>query len=992
MDLSEDDDETAPGAPTAGKRIGRYVLLAQLGSGAMGVVYKAWDPELGRQVALKLLRPEHGLGSEGRARLLREAQALARLSHQHVVAVYDAGTWRSQVFIAMELVEGVTLSGWLRRKARPWREVLEVFLRAGVGLAAAHAAGLVHRDFKPDNVLVGDDGRLRVTDFGLARHLSDQPEPSAIRKAAAEQAEGAPATPETVPGALVGSPAYMSPEQLHGRPADERSDLFGFCVSLYEGLYGQRPFPGRTLPDLREAIDAGQVRPPPSGSRVPGWLRQAVVRGLAADPGERPASMEALLEALGRDPVHRRRWWAAAAVAVLIVAAAVLFGRSSARAGMCRDLPHKLASVWDGAAREAAGKAFAATGKPFAAAAWTTTRAALDKYAADWTAQRADACEAALIRGEQSAELYDLRMACLDGRLGELSARAALFVKADDGVVAHAGDLVSSLPPLAACADAHGLHDRARPPAPLIRVKVAQVREQLSSAAAAREAGRSVATIPAAKALTADAETLGYRPLQAEASLELGRLEQTAGNLAEAAESFHAAAAFAAAGRADAVSAAAWAGVVRAELRLGRRDRAEQAARQAQAALERLGGDDVLEADQELMLADLNRAQDKLEQALQHAEKAVALIERSVQPEPLRLSAALGRLAVAHESMGRNSEAQQFLERSRALLLDRLGPDHPQLAEVDSLIADQLYYRGLLAEATDRYRAVLAATERAYGPNHPLVGHALYSLGWCLAAFGRAAEAADMQRRALSIYRHTAGNDAPMVSNVLYSLGKAELELHELPAAHEHLLAAIAVDEGSFGQRSLEVASGRLALATVLFEEGRLAEARKEGLFALELRQELLGPDHFKLVPLYRFLGQLSLREGRVAEAVSWQRQALATEEKRAPADRGQAPLTLARLGEALLAQNDLPAAKAVLEEAVTLLQKAPPDGSLPLAQFLLARTLTGLREHPDEALRLARSAREGFGRANPIWAPELKKVQAWLSARGGPAVARGGP
>jgi predicted Ser/Thr protein kinase/tetratricopeptide (TPR) repeat protein len=273
--------------------IGRYRVLREVGAGGMGKVYAAQDPDLGREVALKILRPTgRAERDDHRARLAREARAMARLAHPNVITVYEIGAADDQLFIAMELVKGGTLRRWLRAEPRGWRAVVEVLCAAGRGLAAAHAAGIVHRDFKPDNVLVGDDGRVRVTDFGVARLAAIE------ATLPAGTAETEPATSLTASGAILGTPAYMAPEQLRGEAADERADLFSFCVTFWEALYGERPFAGRNLHELRAALAAGAVRPPPEGRDVPPPLRDALRRGLQPAPGDRPTSMTQLLAAI----------------------------------------------------------------------------------------------------------------------------------------------------------------------------------------------------------------------------------------------------------------------------------------------------------------------------------------------------------------------------------------------------------------------------------------------------------------------------------------------------------------------------------------------------------------------------------------------------------------------------------------------------------------------------------------------------------------------
>ncbi|MGZ6126186.1 MAG: protein kinase domain-containing protein [Myxococcales bacterium] len=289
-------------------------MLEPLGAGGMGLVYSAYDAELDRKVALKILRPgTGGAPEELRSRVQREAQALARLNHPNVTAVYEVGTFQGQVFIAMELVEGSTLREWLRENRRTVADVLEVFIQAALGLSAAHRAGVVHRDFKPDNVLVGKDGRIRVTDFGVARLEGRYGEAVNLPPG------NSPAmAPLTAPGAVMGTPAYMAPEQIEGKPADARADLFSFCVTLYEALHGERPFAGETLQEVRAEIAAGRVRPPSAAARVPSWLRRALLRGLTYDRGRRFDSMDELLIALAGDPPVRGRKIALAVAALAI--------------------------------------------------------------------------------------------------------------------------------------------------------------------------------------------------------------------------------------------------------------------------------------------------------------------------------------------------------------------------------------------------------------------------------------------------------------------------------------------------------------------------------------------------------------------------------------------------------------------------------------------------------------------------------------------------
>jgi len=282
-----------------GSRVGRYVIERVLGEGGMGAVYLAHDPELNRRVAIKLLHASMSSNPEHKARFLREAQAMARVSHPNVVAVHDIVNLDDQLVVAMEYVEGSTLREWMK-SPRSVRQIVELFRQAGAGLAAAHAAGLIHRDFKPGNVLIGVDGAVQVSDFGLARSAdgsADSPVPEA-----APASDGLLGEALTQAGLVMGTPGYMSPEQMLLQPIDGRSDQFSFCVALHEALYGRRPFAGKALEELLRAIRERKYQPPRTRTQVPGWLREVVLRGLSPAPEERFPSMEALLLALARDP------------------------------------------------------------------------------------------------------------------------------------------------------------------------------------------------------------------------------------------------------------------------------------------------------------------------------------------------------------------------------------------------------------------------------------------------------------------------------------------------------------------------------------------------------------------------------------------------------------------------------------------------------------------------------------------------------------------
>ncbi|HEX4416801.1 MAG TPA: protein kinase, partial [Kofleriaceae bacterium] len=299
---------------SVGDRVGRYLVLSSIGAGGMGVVFAAYDPQLDRKIALKLLRSGLAVSNkDARARLRREAQAIAQLSHPNVVSVYDVGTTDDgDLYIAMEFVEGDTLTTWLKKYPRTWREIIDVFLQAARGLVAAHGVGLLHRDFKPDNVLVGGDGRVRVTDFGLARSLLA---PDELTQARPEMTALDVAL--TATGTVLGTPRYMPPEQMTGLDLDARSDQFSFCVALYEALYGKHPLEGSTSVSMLEHGKA--ALPPPEGTRVPSSVAKAVMRGLAKERTQRWPTMAALVSELTPPVQHARGRTAAVAMVGVIV-------------------------------------------------------------------------------------------------------------------------------------------------------------------------------------------------------------------------------------------------------------------------------------------------------------------------------------------------------------------------------------------------------------------------------------------------------------------------------------------------------------------------------------------------------------------------------------------------------------------------------------------------------------------------------------------------
>lgn len=452
--VSSDQTDVGGSAP---RKLGRFRITGELGRGAMGDVLAAHDDSLDRGVALKLLHSEIG---EGQAvRLKREGRALAKLSHPNVVQVYEVGTHEDRVFIAMQLVEGKTLREWMNEDSPSTEEVFRVFTEAAAGLSAAHEAGLIHRDFKPENVILASDGRPRVLDFGLAQTEGADVD---VMEALAECERSATelVLDETIQvtmtrtGAILGTPAYMSPEQFAGGRVTASSDQFSFCVALWEALHGERPFRGATVAALHVAVAGGRLHAP-SKPVVPSAVRRVLERGMATQPKERFESMDALLEALAdareRRSKRRRAVWVGAGLAgVLAIGTGAYFGMSDrgapvvaveepsqVPAGFCAPLEERLEGIWDEETRASIDDRYGVESAPRRGREWWSyEQKLLDEWVEDWSRIYTESCE-----NEAEADLpkFSLRQTCLDQRMVEIETRVRLLEELSPGLRADLG-------------------------------------------------------------------------------------------------------------------------------------------------------------------------------------------------------------------------------------------------------------------------------------------------------------------------------------------------------------------------------------------------------------------------------------------------------------------------------------------------------------------------------------------------------------------------
>jgi tetratricopeptide (TPR) repeat protein len=751
-----------------GAVLGRYVILERRGAGAMGVVYAAYDPELERKVALKLVRGE--AASAGTAalsdRLRREARAMAKLAHPNVVAIHDVGVALGQVFLAMEYVEGDTLSAWLRARSRSSGEILAVFAAAGRGLAAAHAEGLVHRDVKPDNILVGDDGRVRVTDFGLvapqgAPHLTPSPD--------AAFSPGAPRVTHHF-----GTPAYLAPEQLEGKPADARSDQFSFCASLHEALLGERAFDGDTPEALLASIRSGKRRRRPLKEQaLPGGVMDAIEQGLSADPARRFPTLAPLLDALDTAPrvARQRRFLGAAAVLTLSVGAGVF---ALARTPQCRGAEQRLDGVWDGARAEVIHQAFLASGKPYAEDAWKNVKRALDRQARDWVGMRVEACEATQVQGVQPAAVMELRMSCLDRRLLELKAATDVLAVADGPTVDKAFQVAGSLGSLAFCANADALAAPVRPPEdPAGKARVDALIPVIARGRALKDAGKVDQALPLANRAVEEARSIGHLPTRADAEYLLGQVLMASGKAKEAEPALKDAFYDAEAGRHDALAAAIATDLVldvgnRAYL--ARYPEGEEWGRHALAALSRTSGDPAVEAQLLTVLGNLYMDTERYDLSIATAQKGLAIRERLYGPDDRRTAVSHLNLGSALGLSGKHAEAKAHVEKGLAMVRKDLGPDHPNTASSIGVAAGVAYNGGRMEDALLLFGEAAAIYDRTLGPTSTKTAEAHSDYGDVLALLRRFPEAKKELLFALPIQEKELGKDHPQVGATLAAL------------------------------------------------------------------------------------------------------------------------------------------------------------------------------------------------------------------------------
>ena len=922
-----------PEPPGAGTRVGRYVLLDPLGSGGMAVVHLAYDPKLRRNVAIKLMRTRRGREeAQDKARLVREAQALAQVSHPHLVQVHDVGTWGDQVFLAMEYVRGASLSQWLRKPHR-WPVAVQAVLAAGRGLAAAHDAGLVHRDFKPSNVLMGDDGRVRVADFGLAR-LDDGELPEA--PAVAVEVSGlAIASTLTEVGTMLGTPAYMAPEQHTGDKVDARSDQYALCATLYEAVYGVRPFPGNVASALLRAKLDGPPPPPPRAPRVPAALRRAIARGLAPLPDDRYPTVHALLDELEQGLQRRRHGMQALGAIASLVAVGTLGYALSHRAPRSRCEPPAAPAAWDDARREAVRAAFAQVAVAHGRDALELAVARLDDYAAEWVGMQHDACEATHVRGEQSDELLDLRVACLQRRAAELEAVTSLLGRADADVVDRAVELVARLTPVATCADGPALRAAVPPPEdPRVAAEVEALQLELDAVEALIHAGKTADAVALARPLVERARATGYAPLHARCLLALANaLEPEDPPATE--PHYREAIVAAAEGKDDALQARAFTELVHAVGHLqARTDEGLSLSVGAEAAVARAGGSPLLRAELEIAVGSVEWASGRYEQAIERYERGQALIVEAAGPDDPRLRIIINNHGVAMLSLGRLEEAREQFLRSR---------DHAR---------------------------------RTFGAQHPYVADSLLNLGLVHAERGEGAAARAYLDQALAILQGMPNQNRARIASVLTNTMVAATQQGDLAGAQTLAQQARAELEAVHGAEHPRVAAAIDGLGTIAMARADLPLASLYFEEALALLARTLGPTHPQHAMVALHLGQVRVSQKRPAEGAPLLDAARVVLRTSLDPDHNAVLTADAAWAEAELERGRPEVARPLLERVAERVAD-PLDHAR--ATFALARALVATDGDPARARALADQAEAFYAERGMSW--WQKAVTDWRAA-----------
>ena len=754
----------------------RYTLVREVGAGGGGLVYEAYDPKLDRKVALKLVRDSSTGGAEAQARLMREARALARLNHPNIVAVYDAGPFdvaaagssdqpnEQGVFISMELVDGTDLRKWATN--RPWRQIVQALIDAARGLIAAHEAGLIHRDFKPGNVLVSADGRVKVLDFGLVRPASASDDYSDSSGSTTERTHS-PNDDLTQAGTVMGTPRYMAPEQHAGEPATAAADQYALCATAWELVFDVRAFPMRGLDALAKAKRAGPPAPPRG---LPRWLGAALRTGLAPDPEDRHRDLVTLVGVLERGLGRRRRVTLAAGGLVALTAAGATM--LVTRPDPC-DVSAEVDGVWDRATRDAVRRAFEETGVPYANKAWEQVDGIMARRMTRWAELRRDVC---LVQETEEPRTDDaLTLGCLDLRLAETRALAFQFSRGGVPAVENAAAALAGLAPVDDCLDTELVRLELGPAADAAPSSdVLALRSELQAGNSAVLLGQYDEALAIVAEVESRAQAMNLQGLAAEAQFTRGAVLAQAGRFREAEARLEQAVIAAEKADATLVRAKAMTRLVFVTGRyLERLEDGLRWSRLAAAVLER-HDDPEVRAQLATLLGATLAHHGRPAEGLEQQDVALSLLLPRREPTDVAVLAVRNRRAIALKELKRLDEAATAHREILAARESTLGPQHPLLAQSLNNLGETLQEMGKFAEAEAFHRQALAIRQRSYGPNHYRTMSAVTRLAAALAGQGRVEEAVKLYQQALRTFVEAYGADDPRAADVRAALQKLQ--------------------------------------------------------------------------------------------------------------------------------------------------------------------------------------------------------------------------
>jgi len=826
-----------------GTTMGRYVILGEVAHSGSGVVYAAFDPELDHKIALKLL-PLAGNTPEAQDICAREVLARAGLvvgfEHPNVARVHEITRRGNAIVVAMEFIDGISLQKWMeaRDEPFPWPEVLKLFLQAGYGLAAAHAAGIVHGDFKPENVMVGESGRVYVLDFGLALPQPPLEEEEVLALADALPADGGDSHAR-LSRSVLGTPAYWAPEQHLGTPPDAKTDQFAFCIAFYEALYGERPFQGELRPIVAIETLSNRVRPPPSGSDVPPWLRDALVRGLNLRASERHPSLAGLLQALDRDPIARRRRWmkgsALAAGLTLFVAVTGLMLRAESQA--CQPTGEELDDVWDDPARERLASVL--TSQANSPQTWATIEAGINGWVNEWLRLRARACDLTEIEHQASQAVLEERYSCLDARLEELRAFVQVYATADRAMVERAEDVLESIAAPSNCiAQAtQDLYPKAADPIP-------ELRNLEQQASIALRGGNVELARSRAEEVRTRLDGVEYPSLQSDNLRLLGELAFLGGDLELAEDREHQAIAAADAAGLPLLAAEGWLTLAGMAIESGHDRASDRWLTHASATIESVP-DRRLEARLAEARGNAAARAGRVSDALSHYHRALDVFEKNPEATTLaraKVALELGKLASAQ---GDRVAARTYLRTGIAWLTERLGPRHPRLAEPLHELAEIEAALGFDDDAMSSASRAMAIESAARGSETELAATIEVSLAGIDLRRDQPGAAADRFTRAIGTLRSLGIRDEEL-RKALQGFGRACVKLGRRGEARNAFEEALRLQGDG-----LTVAQTQELLAAVLWHDEpemrqraiALAHEARDGYAAAEAGEDLARVD-----------------------------------------------------------------------------------------------------------------------------------------------------